>query len=70
MSVFICISNTDISILNTDINIFCKLSSSIFVCELNHLMQVSVLGILVSKFRKKIGISVFLKWIYLTKPTQ
>ena len=63
----ICISNTDISVLNTDINTFCIPSSTIFVCELSHLMQISVLGILISKFRKKIGISVFQKEISLSK---
>ena len=58
---------TDISILNTDINIFCIPSSSILICELSHLMQISILGILISKVRKKIGIFVFLKEISLSK---
>ena len=54
--------------LNTDLNIFCIPSSSIIDCELSHLMQISVLGILISKFRNKIGISVFFqKKISLSK---
>ena len=67
ISVFICISNTFISVLNTDINMFCITSSSVFICEFSHLMQIYALGILISKFRNKIGISVFQKEISLSK---
>ena len=70
--------NTDICILNTDIDIFCTSSSSIIVRELSHSMQISVfgiliskfisiLGILISKFSNKIWISVFQKEISLSK---
>ena len=44
-----------------NIFIVCIPSSSIFVYELSHLMPVSVFGTLISKFRKKIGISVLSK---------